>query len=646
MTLLSRPACRPAPARRTPPLALLALEDRAVPALLFAFDYSLDKTGFFNNPEARAALERAAADLGGQIQSTPAAITPGGANTWAAIFDDPSNPGAQVRRENMSVPAGTLYVFAGGIPNSSGEAGLGGYGGYSASGGRNWMGTVKSRGMGGFSTWGGSVSFDVSQRWYFGQDEHNRAGGELDFYSVAVHELTHTLGFGTSPQWDSLIQNGVFTGANATAANGGTPPAVSADRGHFVQGTHSHDEPVSMQPSMDAHERVEVSRLDLAALADIGWQVGGTSTPPATTSTPTPNPVATDALPNTVSSPAAPAPAPLVPQATSTLTPVTGGAAVTVVSGATDGTAQAYTSESGALAPVGGTVRPFGGFNGAVRSAVADFNGDGTADLAFGTGPTGGSRIRVFDGKTGADLLPEFSAFERTFAGGVFLAAGDFDRDGRAELLVTPDEGGGPRVRVLALSPAGPNAVADFFGIDDANFRGGARPAVGDISGDGTPDLVIAAGYGGGPRVAVFDGTSVPGGQPKRRLASDFFAFETTLRNGVYVAVGDVDADGRADLTFGAGPGGGPRVVTVSGHTLLGQGGPAAVARPLADQFVGDPTSRGGVRVASKDVDGGGAEVVTGAGTGGEVRVLKANGGTLATMPLLAGKATDGVYVG
>ena len=634
-----RPAGRPAPVRRLPSLGLLTLEDRLTPALTFALDYSLDRTGFFNNPDARATLQRAAADLGGQITSTPAAISPAGGNTWAALFDDPSGSGQQVRRDNMTVPAGTQYIFAGGITSSGGEAGQGGYGGFSATGSRSWQQSVRGRGQAGFATWGGSLSFDVSQNWYFGADPSGRRADQLDFYSVAVHELAHTIGFGTAPQWDALIVNGVFTGANAAAANGGTAPLVSADGGHWMQGSRSNGSAVSLQPTLDPNGRVFITPLDLAGLADIGWGVGGltTVTPQATIT-----PQGIDAQPA-----AGPSAAVGVVPATPSVTTLTAGTAVTVVSGADDGTAQAYTAQNGALVPTGGTIRPFSGFAGAVRSTVADFNGDAVPDLAFATGPGGGSRVRVFDGKTGGDLVPEFSAFEKGFVGGAFLAAGDFDRDGRAELVVSPDQGGGPRVRVLALTAGGVQTVADFFGIDDARFRGGARPAVGDIDGDGTPDLVVAAGYGGGPRVAVFDGRTVPGGQPKQRLAADFFAFETTLRNGVYVSVGDVDGDGKADLVFGAGPGGGPRVVTVSGQSLLTQGGAAAVARPLNDQFVGDPTSRGGVRVTTKSLDADGkAEVVTGSGTGGEVRVLKPAGGGTASLNLLAGRASDGVYVG
>src|SRR5207247_5591894 len=93
------------------------------------------------------------------------------------------------------------------------------------------------------------------------------------------------------------------------------------------------------------------------------------------------------------------------------------------------------------------------------------------------------------------------------FTGGVFVAAGDLTGDGIPDLVVTPDEGGGPRVLVFRGGDFA--TMASVFGIDDPAFRGGARAAVGDLNGDGRADLIVAAGFGGGPRVAAYDGRSV-----------------------------------------------------------------------------------------------------------------------------------------
>jgi hypothetical protein len=263
----------------------------------------------------------------------------------------------------------------------------------------------------------------------------------------------------------------------------------------------------------------------------------------------------------------------------------------------------------------------FPGFAGGVRTATADFNGDGVADLVVGTGPGAATRVRVLDGVNQRELFA-VSPFEAAFTGGVFVAAGDVTGDGVPDLIVTPDEGGGPRVRLFDGNGFG--LLADFFGIADPNFRGGARTAIGDVNGDGAGDLIVSAGFGGGPRVAGFDGRSLAGGSPTH-LFADFFAFELGLRNGVYVTAGDLDGDGRAEVIVGGGPGGGPRVSAFGGWPLTVGGGP----RPMADFFAGDTANRGGVRVAVKDLDGDGrADLVTGAGSGGGSRVTAYTGGT------------------
>jgi hypothetical protein len=292
------------------------------------------------------------------------------------------------------------------------------------------------------------------------------------------------------------------------------------------------------------------------------------------------------------------------------------------------------------------TLTPFeASFTGGVRVATADFNGDGVADLATGTGPGRATRVVVFDGVTKAELF-RVDPFEASFTGGVFVSAGDLTGDGFADLVITPDEGGGPRARVFSGNGFG--LVADFFGIEDPNFRGGARAAVADVTGDGVGDLLVAAGFGGGPRLAVFDGKSL-GGTPTKPFG-DFFVFEPTLRNGVFVTGGDLDADGFAEVIAGGGPGGGPRLFALSGAGLL-----AGRQEVRANFFAGDTSNRGGVRVAARDLDGDGfADLVAGSGTGAGSRVTgysgrgaPANG---APVELFAFNAlpgfTGGVFVG
>lgn len=245
---------------------------------------------------------------------------------------------------------------------------------------------------------------------------------------------------------------------------------------------------------------------------------------------------------------------------------------------------------------------------GAPAVTTADVTGDGTEDVIVGSGPGTAGVVRVFDG---VSLQEAFSTAPfGDFTGGVNVSAGDLTGDGTADVVVSPNLGGGPNVVTYR---GGDFAVAgSIFGIEDPNFRGGARTAVTDVNDDGRDDLIVAAGDGGGPRVAVYDGTAVLSGT-LTRLVNDFFAFDPTLRTGAFLAGGDVDADGFGDIVLGAGGGGGPQVIVVSGRIAVASGIDAAMASPISSFFAGDSNSRAGAPVAADTLDSdANADVVTG----------------------------------
>jgi hypothetical protein len=100
-------------------------------------------------------------------------------------------------------------------------------------------------------------------------------------------------------------------------------------------------------------------------------------------------------------------------------------------------------------------------------------------------------------------------------------------------------------------------------------------------------------------------------------VLANFFALDETFRGGLRIATGDVNKDGVGDLLVTAGVGGGPRVAGYDGKLLLTSHG-----KLFNDFFAFSPELRNGFWVTAADADGDGfAEVIVGAGTGGAPRV-------------------------
>src|SRR5262249_466394 len=126
-----------------------------------------------------------------------------------------------------------------------------------------------------------------------------------------------------------------------------------------------------------------------------------------------------------------------------------------------------------------------------------------------------------------------------------------------AHYVVTgADAGGGPQV---VVRDAATNIVIFNFDAYDSHFTGGVRVAVGDVNRDGIGDIGTGRGSGGGPDIEVFDGVT-------RRLIRHFFAYDSHFTGGVYIAAGDVNGDGFADIICGPDAGGGPNISVFSGR--------------------------------------------------------------------------------
>ena len=245
------------------------------------FDYTYDTEEFFTGTNSgRQTYLEAVGDYVSNLLSptTLNAITPDGGNTWTARFFHPGT-GEEENLANPSYAANVYTIYAGGRVLGGSTLGVGGAGGFSSSGVAGWSDTIRYRGNDTYSTgWGGSLSFDVTTNWYFDNDIDTveSFAGQFDFFSVALHEIVHALGFGTSASWTALVDNGTFTGDYASALAGENPTLASGD-GHWANGTMSTivdtetAQETAMDPDIAANQRKYLTELDLAGLQDIGY---------------------------------------------------------------------------------------------------------------------------------------------------------------------------------------------------------------------------------------------------------------------------------------------------------------------------------------------------------------------------------------
>jgi hypothetical protein len=204
------------------------------------------------------------------------------------------------------------------------------------------------------------------------------------------------------------------------------------------------------------------------------------------------------------------------------------------------------------------SVQPYGGFFGSIRIATADFTGDNVPDVLVGPGPQAGTgpgfRARVYDGNTGqllsGPLGAGFLPFGSTYRGGMQVATGDVTGDGKFDVIVAADSDTvSPQVAVYNGQNGAllSNWLGGFTPYTAFGF-GGVRVAAADVNGDGRADIITAPGAGV-PTVKVFNAAA---NDAFSAQILQFNAYTTNVFGGTYVAAGDLDGDGRAEIVTGA----------------------------------------------------------------------------------------------
>ncbi|MEZ4359538.1 MAG: VCBS repeat-containing protein [Kofleriaceae bacterium] len=186
----------------------------------------------------------------------------------------------------------------------------------------------------------------------------------------------------------------------------------------------------------------------------------------------------------------------------------------------------------------------------------ADFDGDDRMDLAI-LGQAGVADV-LFGMSRGDGSFTVVSKISATFTAlaagaGVQIVAGDFNRDGRADLALA----GGAGWTTIPVASSMSDGTLRFTNAPVATFpalarQAGARLLSGDFNGDGCDDLALAGSPSSSTIPVAFstcDGA--PGAFTVTNRASPLAALAS--ESGVSVAVGDFDDNGQDDLVLAGG---------------------------------------------------------------------------------------------
>lgn len=181
-------------------------------------------------------------------------------------------------------------------------------------------------------------------------------------------------------------------------------------------------------------------------------------------------------------------------------------------------------------------IAPYGfNYGGTINIAALDITDDGRAEIMVA--PSKDNLPLKYYDIDGNQARADWYPLGKKYKNGFTIAAAKTGPSGEIRLLVGAGPGAEPRVYVFTTAQA---TVRNFLAFEKT-YRGGMSVAAGDVDGNGRAEIIVGAGAGKGPLVRTFTEEGIQRGR-------EFTAYKTTRKNGATVRAADVDFDGKSDI--------------------------------------------------------------------------------------------------